>query len=287
MTGLKTIIAAIDLERGTNAVLSRAFLLAKAAGARLIVLHVIETPDHWPGAGEYDPAGHIRREAQAAIETVLDGRDRPRDTEIELCFGRSHASIARIAAERDASLILIGPGNARTLREKILGSTADRVLRTARVPVLIVRKAASKPYGSMVVATDFSDPSKRAVAAAVRLAPEARLQLVHVIETPLTFQQAMMRAGTSQAEIDRYEAATAEKAADNAAEFARSLPACENAQVRILRGDAASALIRMSRSASVDLIAMGPHGRGAVHDAILGSVTQKVVARAACEVLVA
>ncbi|RWR31913.1 hypothetical protein D2T31_02830 [Sinirhodobacter populi] len=91
--------------------------------------------------------------------------------------------------------------------------------------------------------------SARAVSEARRLAPDAAVQLVHAIDIPLTFRQALLRAGTSQGEMERYRA-------DRTARAQEELAARRRA------------------------------ARGAVAQTLLGSVARRALAGAACDVLV-
>lgn len=93
--------------------------------------------------------------------------------------------ITRMAEERHADVIVVGPGKRRSLKERILGATADRVIRTSHTSVLVVRKQSGEPYRKVAVAVDFSPQSATDVKEARRLAPEAALQLIHAIDVPL------------------------------------------------------------------------------------------------------
>ena len=113
------------------------------------------------------------------------------------------------------------------------------------------------------------------------------MQLLHAVETPLAFAQAMLRAGTPQTEIQRYETARADKAREELAAPAGRISSEGNLGLRVVDGSAGPTLVRLSKAGGIDLIAIGPHGRGIVRQALLGSVTQRVLREAACDVLVA
>jgi nucleotide-binding universal stress UspA family protein len=52
--------------------------------------------------------------------------------------GSAHEAILRVADERDVSLIVMGTHGRSALARAILGSVADRVVRQAKVPVVLV-----------------------------------------------------------------------------------------------------------------------------------------------------
>lgn len=292
MGKISTVLVALDLEAGSGSVLSRAALLASAHAAWLVVLHVIEAEPLSQAAAhmklsESELRDQLERQAIAAIEPLILKGGRTRRTNIRVEFGSPQETITHEAHEQDADIVVIGPGKGRALKDKILGSTADRVIRTSAAPVLVVRKPSAEPYRDVAVAVDGSPQSARAFIEARRLAPNGVFQLVHAVDIPITFQQAMLRAGTSQVEMDRYRAARADKAREELAAFQRDMLGTAALPVRVLDGEPGPALVRFSKGPRVDLLALGSRGRGAALQALLGSVARRVLGEAACDVLVA
>lgn len=279
MGDMKTIVAALDLEDGSHAVLARAVQLAREHGARLVVAHVVEAPS------EAGLEAHLNRDAHAAISALLADAG-PMSADVEIAFGAPHTVITALAGAQDADLVVIGPGKGHTLGEKILGSTADRIVRASPAPVLVVRNPPLALYRRVAVAVDFSPQSAAAATDARKLAPAARLELVHAFSIPLTFEQAMLRAGTSEAGMAEYRSAKADSARKDLSRFARDVFGAAKVPTRILAGEPGPALVRLARSGDIDLLALGPNGRGVILQALLGSVTQRVLREAACDVLV-
>ena len=291
---LKTILAALDLAGESDAVLARAVQLAGEHGAWLVLLHVAETEAlaqvaKVSGQGESDLRDQLRGQAAARIDASLLDLGRTRRTDVRVEFGSPHEVITRVADEGSADLVVLGPGKSpgKSLRAKVLGSTADRVIRTSPAPVLVVKTQAAEPYRKVTVAIDFSLQSASAARAARKLAPDARLRLIHVVGVPLTFEQAMLRVGRPQAEIERYRLTRVATVRDALSTFARDEVGIDDAATKILDGDPGLALVRLARRKTVDLLALGPHGRGVVLQTLLGSVTQRVLREASCDVLVA
>ncbi|HXV50076.1 MAG TPA: universal stress protein, partial [Candidatus Binatia bacterium] len=59
------------------------------------------------------------------------------------------------------------------MKDLLLGTTAERVVRKGDRPVLVVKRAADAPYRRVVVGVDFSEDSRYALELALRLAPQA------------------------------------------------------------------------------------------------------------------
>lgn len=276
---MKTILVALDLQQDADRVLARAALLSRQHRATVTVLHVIEGMDA-AGPGLRDEAG---RHARAALEAVLGAAPFDGAPTVSIRFGVPHRCVTSAARELSADIILIGPGRPLTASRRVFGSTADRILRTAPVPVLLVRGRPAGRYRDVAAATDFSALSKAALEAARRLAPDARMTLVHAYEMPLPFRQAMLRAGTRSEDVEQFLRSSMDECRRQLQELAQQEGCGGN--VTVLHGAPAAVLVRLSRSRRTELIAMGTQGRNAVAEALLGSVAKRVLSEAACDIL--
>lgn len=289
----QVILAALDLEGDSEAVLMRALQLAREHAARLVLLHVIDAEALGQaaaaaGCGEDGLRETLERQARESIAALLDGAAEPGSAEVRVQFGPAHATIAAVAEELGADLVLVGPGaRARTLRGRVLGATVDRVARTIGCALLVVRTRPEAPYRQVAVAVDFSLKSDAAVRAARAVAPAAAFRLVHAVQVPDTFQQAMLRTGASHADIESFRERLADKARADLATLAAGIGGAGRVATRVLMNEPGAALVRLSKGRRLDLLAMGADGRGAVRQALLGSVTRRLLAEAGCDVLVA
>lgn len=288
---INTIVAALALETDSDPVVGRALQLAHQHEARLIFVHAVEGAIPGDGLPDSFDAAALRaiveRDAADQIKQLTGNSGSKVAADIVVRAGKPYRLIDEVAQHESADLIVIGPGKAKNVREKIFGSTADRVVRTVARPALVVRSSVPDPYRRITAAADFSTASQAAAKAALRLAPDAAFEFVHVVEIPLGFEQAMLRAGTSQKEIDRYRHARAGEARHQIGAFLAQadLPPARM-KLRIVQGDAAQALVRLTRRGRTDLIALGTHGGNALSQALLGSVARHVLRAAGCDVLV-
>jgi nucleotide-binding universal stress UspA family protein len=229
-----------------------------------------------------------RNSARESIETAIRSRH-PASTEWNLVV-EAGSPAARIVATADtlgADLVIVGANQRPSLRDRFLGSTADRVVRTASQPVLVVKRPPRQPYRHVLVATDFSQASATATAHAIDLFPEARLQLVHVVHVPMQFEQALIDAGsgTSIADYRRALMKTARSQLEEAA--GRVVARGIRPRTRVVEGQPASKLTRLAANRDVDLIVVGTRGHGIAQRTLLGSVAHHLLRSAACDVLVA
>lgn len=281
---ITTILAALAFEDPDDPVLARAQLLAQERGAKLILLHLIENQalddTLLPPAAQGRPLSE-----QLIQEATQKAKLQSGTAEVVVQIGKAASAILELAQQRGADLVVIGAGKPKTIRERMFGSTADRVTRMSPAPVLIARGPAL-PYQRVATAMDFSDAAQAAAQAALRLAPDARHELIHVAEIPLAFEQAMLTTGTSQPEIDRYRTAKSSQARQKLHEIAAQLPAPRQPRIRVLSGDPGQVMIRLARGRHADLLAIGRHGGAPVSRLLTGSVARKILHAATGDVLI-
>jgi len=140
---IRRILASTDFSASSNLALDYAVELARAFGARLILLHVVEA-DFEAGALSYglQPtlAEYVEKTKQVAMERLEAAASRVADLDVEILLKRGTASveIVRTAIEDACDVIVIGTRGQSALRHMLFGSTAERVLRKATCPVLAV-----------------------------------------------------------------------------------------------------------------------------------------------------
>jgi len=204
-------------------------------------------------------------------------------------------TLIRYLDELGADLVVMATHGRGALGRAVLGSVADRVVRTAGVPVLLVRPPGEEPPpetawtpGEILVPLDGSALAEAALDPAADLARRlgARLSLVQVIvpiatttDPPLPFPTGYDEHLT---EIRRREG---QDYLDSLAEPLRATGLTVGAAA-VVGGSAAGALVDLSRPRRAGLIVIASHGHGGVRRVALGSVADKLVRAAEVPVLV-
>lgn len=156
MTARPKLLAAIDLGSCTEGVLARALDEADVrGGAELFVVHVAEprarelvaTPAFRPDLELDNPVVEVHR-AIARFRELRPDRPLPR-VEVHVTLGNAAEEIVWLAAHLGADLIVVGSHNRRGLKRALLGSVAERVVRGAGCPVLVVRDKAHDVEGAL------------------------------------------------------------------------------------------------------------------------------------------
>lgn len=144
------ILVPVDGSPTSNRGLGEAIALGKLTGARLRLIHVV---DELSFAISFDVVGSYAGDVLSLLrengETILaKARSQVEaagigvDSELRESFGgRVSDFIVAEAANWPADLIVMGTHGRRGMRHLTLGSDAERVVRTAAVPVLLVRDA--------------------------------------------------------------------------------------------------------------------------------------------------
>ncbi|MCC7325311.1 MAG: universal stress protein [Burkholderiales bacterium] len=291
MPDYKTILAATDFSRSAAIAVSRAAHLARAANARLELVHVMPPePDStsWPafrGLLGFD----WKRTSVDAMDQLRLAAERI-DAEFELQVesrlieGKPHQKIAARAIEIDADLVVVGAHGEHFVLDVFTGTTAHRVQRFSTVPVLVVRQASLHRYEQVLVATDFSVASAAAAKAALRFFPGAMFHVLHAFEVPFTGRLASV--GVNQTIIDDYRRQVGDQALRELEAFVRETGLEGSAaSVRVQHGYAPARIRERAAELDVDVVALGTQGKSWLEIGFLGSVTEHVATESPADVL--
>ncbi|MWV38278.1 universal stress protein [Natrialba sp. INN-245] len=135
---VRSILVPTDGSDAADAALERALTLAANVDATVHVLAVVDTTDD-PLRFDSALVADLETAKNELVEDVLEAVDgRQADVVGAVRRGRPASTIVDYASEIDADLIVVGrTGESRTATA-LLGSTADRVVRTASIPVIVV-----------------------------------------------------------------------------------------------------------------------------------------------------
>jgi nucleotide-binding universal stress UspA family protein len=146
MIKLQKVLVPTDFSDCSDAALKYGRAFAKAFGASLHLLHVIQDPYTQPWAAEAFPAplNDMLEGWQAQARTRLSESlsEAERDTAtVAVQIGAPYVEIVRYAAEQGVDLIVLGTHGRGPLGHVLLGSVAEKVVRKAPCPVLTVRSS--------------------------------------------------------------------------------------------------------------------------------------------------
>jgi len=136
------ILVPTDGSPGSRRVLEHAADLAEAHGATLYGLYVVNTASYasfsmeatWEGIGDM-----LRREGEDALASVTSIASGRVPVETKILEGSPSTEIVRYAEREGCDLIVMGTHGRGGIDRLLLGSVAERVVRSSTVPVLTVR----------------------------------------------------------------------------------------------------------------------------------------------------
>lgn len=289
---IETVLAVTDFSEGATRALDRAARIAHDLGADLHIAHAATLPTVIPAWG--DPGGGAWVDAGALVDATYDtlereaGRiedevgDRPKP---HVTTGSTHRGLAELASRIGAQLVVVGTTGTGFRTGRLLGSTAERLVRTLHAPVLLVRTPASQAYRRVVIATDFSGPALAAAKVAGVVAPGADRLMVHVHED--LYAQLAGYTGKPE-DRERHSRRAASAAMGALREELAGLESFGLHATGVVRdGIATQVLPEYVAENGTDLLALGTHGRGGIERLLLGSVSTWLMTRVRCDVLVA
>jgi nucleotide-binding universal stress UspA family protein len=277
---IRSILAANDRSEAADKVVRAAADLAVLTAAELHVVHALELPSPQPDIGVavvgVDAALEEAREAQrqelrySIPPTILVDS-------CEVGFGRPQTVILQRAAEVEADLIVIGPHRPHRLADRVLGTTADRVIRTSEAPCLIVRAPLTLPLRRILVASDLSSSAQRALEVALTWGGALRMPTERGGGTTLSVLHLLERG-----EAGRLASAEAELQAQIAAAAkATGIGKLLELHAEVRETDSpAEEILHTARAQEIDLLVLGTHGRSALDRALIGSVSSNVARQA-------
>lgn len=172
---MQKILVTSDLSDRSRPAVARAVELAVACDAALVVLSVInqDVPGDLARALELGAAALLSEQ----VEADLDGRAVPFEVRIET--GDPLALIPDIAVQVETDLLVVGTHRRRAFLDQVRETTVEHIIRSSRVPVLLVAEPVAAPYATVLAGTAYSKTCTSLVHMIHRVAPEAAVTYFH------------------------------------------------------------------------------------------------------------
>jgi nucleotide-binding universal stress UspA family protein len=268
----KTLLLATDGSPFSDGAIQEAIFFGQACRARIIVLHVVQSQ-----AESIHSANFAIRQAQQECAPHLDQiRKMADDVGVQLevvVVGSSkpEKTIVEQAQLRHADVILMGRQGKTGHLSRLVGKMTARVISQRFPRVLVAPKDFIITGNQILLAVDDSENSRQVILEALALG-----------RTCVTLQ-GMTVMTVIKDENDRLQA---QGLVDSVCEQARQdgLPIPCHTVVEV--GDPAERIITVAQQRMVDMILLGSPGKAGMMKMLLGHVTENVIGRAHCAVLV-
>ena len=287
----RTLLVPIDLTPISDRILGRLSLLPLADDAEVMLLHVVP--------GSLTP--RQRRDAEHDAHKVLASealhlrKSLAKNVRIHpvVKLGSAAEEIGACATELKAELIVMGRGGSRALRDVFLGSTAERVIRQARLPVLVVRLPPRATHKRPALALDLDQAAHEIVRLLLRVLPppRPRVALIHAYDIPY---RSVMYPSLSDDDAERTDeefrlaahedlAGLLAKALGKVNVRPEDMPSWKT---HVWHGSPLVVVRKVMKRAETDLLVLGTRGYSGAAYAFLGTVAGELLRQAKCDVLV-
>ena len=291
------IVIGTTLGEASDEVVAAGARIAQATGATIHLVNAFAVPLALAGGPfvqtayevpldprELAQAGRERMEDQIARLRLAGGGSIVRHVE----EGPAHRVLSEVARRENAELIVVGAAD--TLGAHLFGSTASRVVRKARCPVLVLRFALRLPPRRVLMPVDLSPLSAEAVTCGLALLERmgaARPGAQGHQGTAIEAFHVVVPTG-SEGFIPHFDLEGAVRAGANKLGDFLSSNVRDGWRIerRAAFGGAREEVLHHIESTRPDLVVMGTHGLSGFERFMLGSVAESVVRACRTSVLV-
>lgn len=288
---IRTVVIGTSLTDMSDPVVSAGLAVARAAEAKVVLVHAFQPHVSLGGGAPYVPDVFLD-EAIAMERTEIEGRMAAQITRLgmreeeiagrRIELGTPHRILTEAAETLGADLLVVGSSES-PWRAKVFGSTADRVVRKSLRPVLVVRDRFEVPPGRVLLPVDLSPVSAEAFRRGLGV-------LCQVAPAPVSLEALYVMTGYDPG---LFEPGKAPEQSETEAARELELFVARNAfrspgkiETRVGHGEVEEVIRARCDEWGADLVVLGTHGRGGFERFLLGSVAADVVRRGTASVLV-
>ncbi len=291
---IETVLIGTSLTEASDQVVRAGLKVARAANARVVLVHAGSSQMVYGGAPYVPELPEVVEAQKENLRRKMEGQAhllgiRPEEragTFLEL--GPAHQVLVETAKATAADLIVVGAAEEPILA-KLLGSTADRVVRKATCPVLVVRRELPMPPARVLVPVDLSLLSAEALREGLEVlgflarerGPEATLPEVEAFCVITHLDQHLFAPEEAPEQAER-------KVRQDLGRFLALHAAGSPFEVvpRTASGYVEDEILLRIRTWEPDLVVLGTHGRSGFERFLLGSVATRIVHNGDANVLI-
>nr|WP_062057464.1 universal stress protein [Aquimarina longa] len=272
---MKNILVPTDFSKQAESALKVAAQIAKKNDAKIYLLHILELPMHLAdlmssgASGPAPEAVFFMQQAHKKFEEVLNV-DYLKDIEVieTVNFEDVTHGIINSCDQNDVDIIIMGSHGSYGFEELFIGSNAEKIVRTSKKPVLVIKQDCDiYNISDFVYATNFDNEDKPSLLAAYEFSKsiQAKLHLVW-INTANGFK-------TTHETEEKMNAMIADLAIDD---YTLNI----YNDINIEKG-----ILNFAESINAGMIGISTHGRKGISHFINGSLGEDVVNHAKRPVL--
>lgn len=261
---MKRILVPTDFSEQAENALKVAVKLSKKHGGEIFVLHSMEMPLHLATSGDKGSLPESLFFIKLAEKRFTDLRKKPylADIAVNEAIGHNeiYEDIEEACKRNKIDLIVMGSNGASGFKEMFVGSNTEKVVRTSKTPVLVIKNNHEQFHVTdFVFATDFSEEARGVLDKAQKFAKKlgAKMHLLFV-NTPADFKTS----------------AQAQRIMEN---LVKGM-GVENYTLNIYNDTSVEkGILNFAKHINAQLIGMGTHGRKGISHFFNGSISEDMV----------
>ncbi len=262
---MKKILVPTDFSIPAENALMVAAQLAKKHNGEIHLLHVLEIPLHEVDAlstyNNLPEAVYFMKLAHKQFEELKEKpylKDLVLHEHVE--FHEIFKGVFQVCKKQNIDLVIMGSNGATGFKEMLVGSNTEKVVRTSKIPVLVIKNEHKKfKVNDFVFASDFKDESKKPFKKALKFAEVlgAKIHLL-MVNTPNKFVTSAKANSRMERFVDDFES------------HKNTLNIYNDTSIE-------KGVMNFSESIKADLIGMSTHGRQGISHFFNGSISEDLV----------
>ncbi len=182
---MKKIIVPIDFSKHSEYALKAAASLARKNNAEIIVLNMLEMSDIMlttTGGNQKAKTMFFYKLAEQELSIFLK-KDYLENIKVKpiIKHFKVFSEVNDLANKENADLVVMGSHGVNGVKEFVLGSNTERVVRYSQIPVLVVKNELENiEFKNVVFACDFSEEIKTSFLNVMSMFNQAKINLVYV-----------------------------------------------------------------------------------------------------------
>lgn len=264
---MKKIIVPIDFSEHSEYALETAAVLAKKYDAEILALHMLELSNALISNAEnlqQEETVFYLKLAEKRFQDFLD-KDYLKDIKVTplVKHFKVFSEVSEVAKEHGADLIVMGSHGASGLKEVLVGSNTEKVVRHSNIPVLVIKEnPILTDFENVIFASDFSEEAIKPYLNASRMFEvlDAKMHLVYVNLPDNRFK--------SSVEIEKRVAGFL-KAAEGNIDRMKEVAYVNDYSIE-------KGVLNYSNVIGADLVAVATHGRKGLAHFFEGSISEDI-----------
>ncbi|HEX5443556.1 MAG TPA: universal stress protein [Pirellulales bacterium] len=300
MIALKKILVGVDPRQGglskpAAEAAKQAIWLAKQASAEITFLSAIDPPpkqddletllrDARPTAEQFEAA------CRASLGSLIEQAQQQNvHATSKIAFGTGWIELMREAVDGHYDLVFVGTRNQGVIRRALFGSTAMKLLHNCPAPVWVTKPEPHPAPKKMLVTSDFSEVSEKALrlAVGIGLACGANMHLIHVVKEDFALlSDAEEEEARREESYHEQDIAAAHRRLQG--QLGHVLADFGPGKISIAEDTAVAdhAIAKYAESHQIDLLVLGTSARHGLAGVFVGNTAERLLPTVDCSLLV-